>query len=487
MEASSRKTVIVIVLAAVLTCWGVSIALAQDAPQPAPPAPPPSPSPTPAPTPTPEPSLTIISTSPEPLLVDDMETDKTPVGVSAGTKVCIEDDVYYKTEGERWTFQGWSNGATTDCIAPTRAGTYRASFTHEVLLVVRSAATNFQHSEWVPAGTPVDMEVPSVATVDGDPNSRYRFVQWSDGETPFETKNTIAPVKPTVLEVKWIYEHQVGVDGPPEAQLRGGGWYVDGSNMVLQAPDSLSGKSDGERLKFVRWEPADVPAALINNPTTPQATLKVDAPYRLRAVYQKQFLVTARNPAGVLKRDWVNDGQDLVLETPPVLEIIPDRERLVFKRWDGVDNIASPRFGGPVDRPVNVTAVYDREVMLKVDGQYGVAGDGWQKAGTVASVSVPPSVTTMFLFHSIFTGFTAHPTDQPSISIMMNEPESLTALYRTEIDLQVLAVLLLVPFGAFILLSSYRWVPALWRRRPRLRSRSALTAKEQEIGYATRS
>jgi hypothetical protein len=470
-----RKRVVWSALAAVAGLWGVTIASAQTT------------APAPTPSPTPEPTVILVTTSPQPLLIGGMETEKTPISVGLGTRVCIQDSLYYKSEAERWIFQGWSSGSTQECITPARQGTYRAVFTHEVLIVVRSAAPGFQHSQWVAAGTPLDLEVPPIATLADDPHTRYRFLQWSDGESPFQPNNTIAPVKPIVLEIKWAFEHQVAVDGPPEVQLRGSGWYLDGSNLVLQAPDAVAGKSDGERLKFLRWEPVDYPTALITNPSATQATVKIDAAYTLRAVYQKQFLVTARNPAGTLKRDWVADGQDLVIETPPLLEIIPDRERLVFKRWDGVDNILSPRFGGPVDRPVTVSAVYEREVMLKVDAQYGVSGDGWQKVGSVATISVPASLTSMFLLRSTFAGFSAHPSDQSSIQILMNEPQTLAALYRTEIDLQVLAVLLLVPFGAFVVLFSYRWVPALWRRRPRLRPRPALISKEQEIRYATRS
>jgi hypothetical protein len=47
---------------------------------------------------------------------------------------------------------------------------------------------------------------------------------------------------------------------------------------------------------------------------------------------------------------------------------------------------------------------------------------------------------------------------------------------------RVLAVLLLVPFGAFVVLMSYRWVPAIWRRRPK-----PFSHKEPEIRYATHS
>jgi hypothetical protein len=460
-------------VAGLISIWSATTASAQTT------------APSPTPIPTPEPTVVVMSNSPQPLLIAGMEVDKTPVGVPVGVNICIEDSVYYKSEAERWTFQGWSNGATQECIAPTRPGTFRALFAHEVLIVVRSAASAFQHSQWVTAGTPLDLEVPAIATVPDDPRSRYRFIQWSDGETPFQPKNTIAPVKPTVLEIKWTFEHQVTVQGPADVQLRGSGWYPDGANLVLQAPESVDGPAAGERLKFMRWEPSDYPAALIGNAMTPQATLKIDAAYSVRAVFQKQYLVTARNPAGTLKRDWFNDGQELILETSPVLDVIPDRERLVFKRWDGVDNILSPRFGGPVDRPVNVAAQYEREVMLKVDAPYGVSGDGWHKAGSVATVNVPASTSSMFLLRSTFAGFSAQSSDASSLQILMNEPVTMSALYRTEVDVRVLAVLLLVPFGAFVVLLSYRWVPALWRRRPRLRSRSAFSSPEQEIRYAT--
>ena len=428
-----------------------------------------APSPTPSPTPVPK-NVNLATTSPLPLIIDGLESDRLPTAIAGGSTVCITDRQYYKTEGERWTFQGWSNGSTQDCINPSKAGAYKALFSHEVLLVIRSAAADFQHSEWVAYGVPVDMEVPSTVNAREDGNSRYRFVQWSDGENPYDTHNTIAPVKPTALDVKWVLEHKVTVDGPADATIKGSGWYADGTNLVLQAQDIVPSGKDGERSKFKSWQSSGQPTAVIGNASSAQATLKIDAPYSVSAAYDKQFYVSATTPAGTLKHDWVNDGQDLVIEAPATLDVIPERERLVFKRWTGVDGIQSPRFGGPVDRPVSVSAVYERELMLKVDAPLGVSGDGWQKAGTVASVTVPQFNSTMFLFRNTFAGFSGYAQDQNSVQIMMSEPVSLAALYRTEIDLRVLAVLLLVPFAALILILSYRWVPALWRLRPRRRS-----------------
>src|SRR5205823_5384106 len=168
-------------------------------------------------------------------------------------------------------------------------------------------------------------------------------------------------------------------------------------------------------------------------------------PYSIRAVYQKQYLVSATSPLGTLKRDWINEGQDVVLEAPPVTDIVPDQERLVFKRWDGMDGLLSPKITGKVDKPIMLTANYERQVMLKVNAPHGSAGDGWQKLGDVATVSVPNSVAEMFLLNSTFSTFGGYPAGQTSIQVLVSGPTTLTALYHTEPNLPVLALLLAMP------------------------------------------
>src|SRR5438067_7321558 len=84
-------------------CWAATSAAAQSTQPGAAPAPSPAPTlaptlaPTAAPTPvpTPEPTAVFVSTSPQPLLIGGVETDKTPVGVAPGTTVGIEDSPYY--------------------------------------------------------------------------------------------------------------------------------------------------------------------------------------------------------------------------------------------------------------------------------------------------------------------------------------------------------------------------------------------------------
>src|SRR5262249_23613344 len=150
-----------------------------------------------------------------------------------------------------------------------------------------------------------------------------------------------------------------------------------------------------------------------------------------------------------------------------------DQERLVFKRWDGMDGLLSPKITGKVDKPIIVNATYERQVMLKVNAPHGSAGDGWQKVGNVASVSVPSSVSQMFLLNSTFTNFGGYPAGQSSIQLVVNEPTTLTALYRTEPNLVVLVLLLGIPLLAVVvyLAITRDWPTRLTTRVRRLRAR----------------
>jgi len=421
-----------------------------------------------------------------PLLVDGVEPDKLPTGVAPGSTVCAPGPRVYKTEGDRWIFQQWSDHSTDKCITPTKPGAYRALYAHEVLVVLKSTAPGISRSMWVPYAEPIKLEVPAVIASGDD--SRYRFDSWSDGETQFDRSNTIAPVKPTVLEVKWIREHRLQLDGPDNANLQGSGWYPDGTNLVLRAPDTLPGDADQARWKFSQWQTTSFPPAALQNPQSSTTAIGIQMPYTIKAVYQKQYLVSATSPLGTLKRDWFNEGDDVVLETPATTDIVADQERLVFKRWDGIDGVLSPKVTGKVDKPINVTAIYERQVMLKVNAPHGSAGDGWQKAGNVASVSVPSSYSEMFLLDSNFTGFGGYPAGQSAIQVLINEPTTVTALYRTQPNLGVLAVLLGLPLLAvivYLMTTRGGWIKLrAWLERQmnriRARRRSGAPAAEDQ-------
>jgi hypothetical protein len=404
--------------------------------------------------------ITVTSNGGTPLVVDGFEAERVPVGVLPGSEICAPGPVVYKSEGERWLFQQWSDGTTDPCVTLTKPGSYRAIYAHEVLVVIKSTAPGVQRSIWAAYAKPMKLDVPP--TIERNPETRFRFESWSDGERLFDPSNTIAPVKPIVLEVRWIREHHLQVDGPEAANLLGSGWYTDGTNLVLRAPEMLPGSSDQERFKFAQWETTSFPPAALQNPQSPTTTVNIQMPYTIRAVYQKQYLVSATSPLGTLKRDWVSDGEEVILEAPSISDIVPDLDRLVFKRWEGMDGPLSPKIIGKVDKPINVTAVYERQVSLKVNAPHGATGDGWQKAGSVATISVPATYAEMFLLNSTFTAFGGYPPGQTSIQVLVNEPTTLTALYRTEPNAPILLMVLLLPLLAVL---TYFAITRAWFKR----------------------
>ena len=57
----------------------------------------------------------------------------------------------------------------------------------------------------------------------------------------------------------------------------------------------------------------------------------------------------------------------------------------------------------------------------------------------------------MYLLNSTFTNFGGYPPRQASIQVLVNEPTTLTALYRTEPNLAVIALVAGLPLLAVII------------------------------------
>jgi hypothetical protein len=387
-------------------------------------------------------TITVTAAGPVSVTVDGVEAEKLPVEVQPGSRVCILRTPYYASEGERWTFERWSHGPTGECVTLATPGTYRAVLNHELLLQIKSAVNSEQRSLWAPFGVPLALEVP--ASVNEGESTRYRFSRWSEGHTPFLTINVILPFKPSIVEVTWVKEHLVTLQGPEGVSLQGRGWHADGADVAVQAVDTVPAQSSGERLKFAGWESLNFPPAVLPNAKNATMTLKVTAPSTLKATYDKQFFVVVRNPFGTLKRDWVNAGGEVVLETPPIEEIVPELDRFVFVRWEGMQGLVSTKVSGVVNAPVDLTAVYEHQVKIAVTGPYGASGGGWYKQGATATIAVPSAAVKYFFLQDVFAGFAGY-GKQPAVSLVVREPVALTALYRREVNLKVFALVGVIP------------------------------------------
>jgi hypothetical protein len=331
----------------------------------------------------------ITSNVSMPLRINNSLIGDLPRSVPVGSRVCIESEFKYTSEGERYRFEGWilDRGANTNpvtveeqstelpmyssaCIQPTQAGTYSAHYRQEVLFQINSKAKAYQQSRWVVKGEVVEVDVPEVFNLNG--HSRYRFKDWSGGETPFQPANRIATFRPTALEVRWTPEYLVELEGPedslvfiegPEGSVvksesapgQGvvvSGWYPEGEPLVFRATPHIYDETGHSRLTFEQWEMIHGPAPEVKGKDNPATAIVVKAPCRVRARYSASHLVEARNFQGLLLQEWVQEGEEIDLFAPAILDTIPDEERYVFKHWNGMDDSEVNNLQVAVDSPL---------------------------------------------------------------------------------------------------------------------------------------
>ena len=452
-----------------------------------------------------EPVARVTSNISMSLVVNDSQFSDLPHSVPLGTRVCIESEFRYTSEGERYRFEGWllDQNAKTDpnnveeqsaelpalsseCIQTTHAGTYSAHYRQEVLFQINSQAKAYQQSRWVAKGEVVEVNVPEVFELNG--HSRYRFKDWSGGETPFLPANRIATFRPTALEVRWTPEYLVELEGPegslvfiegpegsvvksekvPNQGVVVSGWYAEGEPLVFRAIPHIYDDSRTSRLAFEEWEMIHGPAPAIKGKDNPATAIVVKAPCRVRARYSESHLVEARNFQGLLLQEWVQEGKEVELFAPAILDTIPDEERYVFKAWEGVDAEIN-NLQVTVDNPLSLEAVYERQFMLNVKSPYGASGEGWHPEGAKALVIAPVEPQSMLFFKRTFDGFLGHGdpdalVKNPVATIEIDKPMTITAVYRSEIDQMVLAVLGGILAIGVVAYGATELAPVIYRR-----------------------
>ena len=140
-------------------------------------------------------------------------------------------------------------------------------------------------------------------------------------------------------------------------------------------------------------------------------------------------------PFATLILDWFTDGDELVLEAPPVQEIVPEQEQYVFRQWtgEGAEGVTVPRATGLVTSPGIFAAIYERQVMVTVDSPHGGAGGGWHRVGSTVTVIVPREAPSAFLFKKSFVRFSGHAKGQSSVQVLVQEPTVVSAVYQTSV------------------------------------------------------
>ena len=396
--------------------------------------------------------VTVSNPTGQPLLVNGEEVVRLPILTTPGAQVCVLVPQVYLNEKQRKNFRAWSHGPEDECVTLDAPGQFSPQFTDEVLLQVRSWVKAYRTSVWVPRGSRVPLTVLEVVVE--EPGVRFLFDEWTGGESPFSTENVIVPSRPLVLEVKWTKEFFLKLEGPEGIRLVGSGWHKDRAQVVLQAPATAFSEGDKERLQFEKWETVSNPALVIPNHKFPTTRITIDDAHAIRAFYEKAFLIDVQNPLGTVGKDWLPSGEELTIDTPEVIEVIPKQERLSFVSWDGAD-VDAPRGFIVVERPLRIAAIYETQYQVTVASTYGSSGGGWYVEGETATIEVPDNPSTLLFLKKVFNGFTGYPNTGPTLEVTVDGAISIPVSYKTEVDRQLLATIIaaVVVTGAIYLIS----------------------------------
>ncbi|MGQ9543240.1 MAG: InlB B-repeat-containing protein [Candidatus Bathyarchaeia archaeon] len=182
--------------------------------------------------------------------------------------------------------------------------------------------------------------------------------------------------------------------------------------------------------------------------------IKVASEGNYTFMYDLEHYVEVNSPFIEAKSRWYSNGESLTVETPQMVEKGAG-ERYVFKGWRGDYPEVSSKFEIVVNRPVNISAVYEQQFYLEVRSQYGnPKGEGWYPAGSEAFFSVDALVPAGIgeLVFIEWTGDSSATTN--SASITMDGPKSVSANWRTDYTkaLITITILIVIVVGIVIVL-----------------------------------
>lgn len=143
---------------------------------------------------------------------------------------------------------------------------------------------------------------------------------------------------------------------------------------------------------------------------------------------------------------WYNASQ-LVTITAPTVVAISNGTRAVFRGWSA-GSATNPVISVVMNEPKYFTANYETQYYLKVISPMDdPKGEGWYDQGSTANFSVSPSVG-IFISH-VFAGWTGDSNaSNATVSLTMNGPKTVTALWRTDYTI-VLGAIATVAVAAF--------------------------------------
>jgi hypothetical protein len=233
-----------------------------------------------------------------------------------------------------------------------------------------------------------------------------------------------------VVEVRLRqYYLTVYVEPPDAAFISGEGWYDEGSNVILDAPDYVL-KSAGVRYMFNHWV-LDGIQNMANS-----ITVIMNANHTVIAYYTLQYYLAVLSPYGVTGGEGWYDANTIAYATLDVGVIDHgNNTRRMFASWGGdaygYHFIQSEEIF--MDKPKTAMAAWKTQYYLtvKVDPPEIVIilGEGWYDQFENATLTAP--TIEGYIFDYWIVDETTQSAGTRTITIFMNAPHDATAYYHS--------------------------------------------------------
>jgi hypothetical protein len=219
---------------------------------------------------------------------------------------------------------------------------------------------------------------------------------------------------PKVAIANWKTQFLLTVQCNPAniTGLSGSDWYDAGLQANFSAPPTMT-VSPNERLRFNYWSGE-------YTGQQPYGTVSMDRPKTVKANYLPQYLLSVEyapqevaNGYNETHAGWYDTNSDVQLGPAPTIINLNTVERLQFSGWSDDGTISNNlSYTVLVDRPRNVTLLYQPQYYLDVKSTYGtVTGSGWYSKGATANITAPVSSGT-WPFSYTLTGWTVDPASE---------------------------------------------------------------------------
>jgi hypothetical protein len=353
--------------------------------------------------------------------------------------IAISSPVIMTAPGERFVFDGWSDGSKDASRRVTVSGdmTLTAIYRKQYMLTIESEFGRVEGAGWYDEGTKATISL-STTEIEVRPGVRMVFERWTGDVSSSDKVTSIIMNSPKKITATWKRQYLLTVD-PSGGTVAGGGWYDEGTLASVSATSPSKVVEGQSRLVFVGWS-GDISS------TSPGITIPMNRPYRISANWKTQYYLTVDPGQGEVDQasQWVDAGATVTVTAKSPSKVEERRSRLVFIGWDG--SVVSPTQTVTItmDTYKKIVAKWKTQYYLRVVSELGnPSGEGWYDAGSTAFFSVTTPLG--FLIQDVLEGWTGDSQIRSaSGSVIMDSPKAVIAQWRKDYTQLLLLAAVLV-------------------------------------------